>query len=161
MLARAMQYAEKGSNVRTQEIENLAEKLGDESLIEVAVSEEVFRKTGFLNANEIENLMIVERGLDEPLLFYRLLEDGELQTVTLRIIHSRESLALLSHRLLMVEKRKGSSSSSEKEGTLKQDGSWVAESYLLGLTDENKSMHLRIESFDDEKFRFIVTTESI
>ena len=161
MLARAMQYAEKGNNVRIQDIENLAEKLGDGSIAEVAVTEETFRKTGFLNANEIDELTIVERGLDEPLLFYRLLEDGELQTVALRIIRSREPLPLMPYHLLMVEKRQGSSSSSEKEGNAEPNGDWNAESYLYSLTDEGKSMHLKIESLKDEKFRFVITTELI
>ena len=161
MLARAMQYAEKGNNVRIQDIENLAEKLGDGSIAEVAVTEETFRKTGFLNANEIDELVIVERGLDEPLLFYRLLEDGELQTVALRIIRSREPLPLMPYHLLMVEKRQGSSSSSEKEGNAEPNGDWNAESYLYSLTDEGKSMHLKIESLKDEKFRFVITTELI
>jgi len=161
MLARAMQYAEKGNNVKAQEIENLVEKLGDESLAEVTISEEIFCKTGFVNANEIDELTIVERELDEPVLFYRLLDDGELQTLALRIIRSREPLPSTTYRLLTVEKREGSSSSSEKDGTLDLNGGWVAECYLHSLTDEDKSMHLKVESLDDERFRFVVTTESI
>jgi len=161
MLARAMQYAERGSNVKAQEIENLAERLGDESLTEVAISEEIFHKTGFINAVEIDEQITVERGLDEPLLFYRHLDDGELHTLTLRVIRSQEPLPVRSYRLLTVEKRKGSSSSVEKDGRIESDGSWIAEFYLHNLTYEDKSIHLKIESLDDERFRFIVTTESI
>jgi hypothetical protein len=161
MHARAMQYTEKGNNVRMQEIENLARKLGDESLAEVAVSEEELRQTGFLNADDVRELMIVERGLNEPLLFYRRLEDGELQTVALRVVRSREPLALMPYRLLTVEKLQGTSSSSEKDGNLGPNGDWGAESYLYSLTNEGKSMHLKVESFCNKRFRFIVTTELI
>jgi len=159
MLARAVQYAEKGDNVKAQEVENLAEKLGDESLAEVAVTEETFREIGFINVEEIDGRMTAERELDEPLLFYKFLEDGELQTLTLRVINSREPLPSTSYRLLTVEKRKGISSSSEKEGTLGPNGIWIAESYLQSLTDEGKSLHLKIESLEDKKFLFTVTTE--
>ena len=161
MQARAMQYAEKGGNIRMEEIEDLAETLGDEALAESAISEEVLRKTGFLNADEINDLMIVERELNEPLLLYRSLEDGELQTVTLRVVRSREPSTLKSYRLLMVEKRQGSSSSSEKDGDTGPNGDWFAESYLYSPTNEGKSIRLKIESLCGEKFRFIVTLEPI
>jgi hypothetical protein len=161
MHARAMQYAEKGNNVRMKEIENLARKLGDESLAEVTVSEKELRQTGFLNAEDVHELMIVERGLNEPLLFYRNLEDGELQTVALWVVRSREPLSPMPYRLLTVEKLQGSSSSSEKDGNLEPNGSWGTETYLYSLTNEGISMHLKIESFCKERFRFVITTEMI
>jgi len=159
MLARAMQYAEKGNNVKAQEIENLAKKLGDESLTEAPISDEIFRKTGFINAEEIDGQISVKRNLDEPLLFYRHLDDGELHTITLRVIRSQEPLPMRSYRLLTVEKRKGSSSSVEEDGKMEPNGTWIAKFYLQSFANEGKSIHLKIVSLVDERFCFIVTNE--
>ena len=92
-------------------------------------------------------------------MFYKLIEGGQLQTLTLRIVNSREPLPSTSYRLQTVEKRRGVSSSSEKDGTLGPNGKWIAESYLQSLTEDGNSLHLIIESLEDEKFRFTVTTE--
>jgi len=159
MLARAMQYAEKGNNVKAQGIENLAKKLGDESLTEAPISDEIFRKTGFINAEEIDGQISVKRNLDEPLLFYRHLDDGELHTITLRVIRSQEPLPMRSYRLLTVEKRKGSSSSVEEDGKMEPNGTWIAKFYLQSFANEGKSIHLKIVSLVDERFCFIVTNE--
>jgi hypothetical protein len=159
MFARAMQYAEKGYNVKAHEIENLAERLGDESLTEIPISDKIFCKTGFINADEIEGQITVERGLDEPLLFYRRLDEGELHTLMLRVIRSQEPLPVRSYRLLTVEKRKGSSSSVEEDGRIESNDNWTAEYYLHNLTDKDTSVYLKIESLVDERFRFIITTE--
>ena len=161
MFARAMQYAEKGNNVKAHEIENLAEKLGDESLTEVVISDKIFCKAGFINTREIEEQIIVERGLDEPLLFYRRLDDGDLHTLTLRVIRSQEPLPVKPYHLLTIEKRKGSSSSVEEDGRIGPNDNWIAEYHLHNLTDKDKSIYLKIEDLVDERFRFIITTESI
>ena len=161
MLARAMQYAEKGNNVKAQEIENLAEKLGDESLIEAEISNEIFCKTGFINIEEVDGQITLERSLDEPLLFYKRLAEGELHTLTLRVIRSPEPSPVRSYRLLTVEKRKGSSSSVEEDGRTASDGGWEAEFYLHSFADEKKSIRLKIESLVGERFCFLITTELI
>lgn len=161
ILARAMQYAQKGNNVKAQEIEDLAERLGIENLKEAAVTEEAFKEIGFINVKEINRKMVTEKGLGEPLLFYKSDGDGEFQTLTLRIVNSREPLPSTSYHLQMVEKRRGISSSSEKDGTSGPNGGWTAESYLQSLTDDRKSLHLTVESLEDEKFRFTVTTEML
>ncbi len=161
MLARAMQYAEKDNNSRAQEIKNLAGMLGDENLAQVPVSEEAFSETGFTNVDEIDRVMIVERGLGEPVLFYRFLGDRELQTLALRAVPSREPLPSESYRLLTVENRKGNSSFSERDGTIEQGSSWIANYNLHSLTDREKTVHLKIESLKDERFRFVFTTKPI
>ncbi|MBN2182254.1 MAG: PLDc_N domain-containing protein [Sedimentisphaerales bacterium] len=156
MLAKAMQNAEKQDDIKAQEIENLAEKLGDESLAEAVIGEEIFRKTGYINIDEIDKQMVEERGLDEPLLFYKPLEDGDIQTVALRIINSREPLHVVSYRLLAVEKHRGISNSSEKDGMLGADGSWVVKTDLYSMSGEKKTVSLKVESLGDERFRFVV-----
>jgi hypothetical protein len=162
MLARAMQYAEKDSDFKAQEIKNLAVMLGDESLAEVPVGEETFHETGFINVDDIDKMMIVERALGEPVLFYKVLGDGEFQTLALRIMPSREPLSSVSYRLLMVERRKGSSSSSEKDGTIERGSSgWNASYDIHSLTDRDKSVHLKIEGLKNERFRFVFTTGQI
>jgi hypothetical protein len=159
MLARAMQYAEKGNNVKAQEIENLAKKLGDESLTDSPISDEIFRKTGFINAEEVDGQISVERNLDEPLLFYRRLGEGELHTITLRVIRSQQPSPVRSYHLLTVEKRKGNSSSVEEDGKMETNGIWAVDSHLHSFADEGKSIHLKIESLVDERFRFTITEE--
>ena len=159
MLARAMQYTEKGNNVKAQEIENLAEKLGDGSLSDSPISDEIFHKTGFINVGEINGQISVKRNLDEPLLFYRRLDDGELHTITLRVIRSQEPSPVRSYCLLTVEKRKGSSSSIKEDGRIEPDGTWAVDYYRRNFTNEGKSIHLKIESLADERFRFTIIKE--
>lgn len=159
MLARAMQYAEKGNNVKAQEIENLAEKLGDESLTDAAIGDEIFRKTGFINVEQVRGQITEERGLDEPLLFYRHLDDGQLHTLTLRVIRSHEPSQVRSYRLLTVEKRKGNSSSVEEDGRIESDDKWAAKFYLNSFADEDKSIQVNIESLAGERFRFTITRQ--
>ncbi len=159
MLARAMQYAEKGNNVKAQEIENLTRQLGDESPAETPISDEILRKAGFINAEDINGQISVEKKLDEPLLLYRRLDGGELHTITLRIIRSQEPLPVRSYRLLTMEKRKGSSSSVKEDGKMEPNGSWIVESHLHSFSDEGKSIHFKIESLVDERFRFTITQE--
>jgi hypothetical protein len=156
-LARAMQYAEIGSNVRAQEIENLAGKLGDESLTDSPISDEIFRKARFIHTEEVQQQITEERGLDEPLLFYRRLDYGQLHTLTLRVIRSHEPSQVSSYRLLIVEKRKGSSSSIKKDGRIESNDRWIAEFYLDSFANEDKSIQVNIESLADERFRFTIT----
>lgn len=155
--ARAMQHTEKGHNVRWQEIKSLAGELNDESLAEVPVGEEIFREMGFINVQEITEPLKIERRLDKPVLFYRRLEDGELQTLVLWVIRWREPSPLESYRLLTVQRQKGSSSSSETGGRVRKDGVWVADSYLDNSTGQNKSIQVTIECLGNERFLFVIT----
>jgi len=157
LCARAMQRAEKGHNVKAQEIKSLAKKLGDEGLADVPIGEVIFGEMGFLNAEQLTKPLEVERALDEPVVFYRRLDDGDLRTFALRIVRSREPSSSVPYRLLTVEKRKNSSSSSQTDGKIKPDGVWVADSSLNGLTGDNKSIHLRVECLGNERFLFAVT----
>ena len=155
--ARAMQRAEKGHNVRAEEIKNLAKKLGDESLTEVPVTEEIFRKMGFINIEQITEPMEIERSINEPVLLYQRFDDGELKTFALRVIRSQEPSYSVPYQLLTVESQKGSSSSSENGGRVKPDGAWVVESSINVLTSESKSIQLKINCLDNERFLFVIT----
>ncbi len=161
MRARAMQCAEKGQNVRAQEIKGLAKKLGDEGLAEVPLGEEIFREMGFVNAEQLREPLQIERALEESVLFYRHLDNGELQTFALRVIRSREPSSSALYRLLIVEKHQGSSSSSEIGGRVKPDGVWVAESSLSDLAGADKSMQLTIECLGNKRFLFVVTPQPL
>ena len=155
--ARAMQHAEKEHNIKQHEIKSLAGELDDDSLAEVPVDKEIFREMGFINIQEIIEPLKVERRLDEPVLFYRHLNNEELQTIMLRIIGWREPLPLESYRLLTVKRGKGSSSSSETSGRVRSDGVWVVESHLGDSTDQNKSIQVKIEYLGNERFLFLIT----
>jgi len=155
--ARAMQRTEKDHNVRAEEIKNLAGELGDESLAEVPVAEEIFRQMGFINPEQLSEPVEIEKPINEPVLFYRRLGDGELQTFALRIIRSQESSYLVPYHLLTVESRKGSSSSSESGGKVKPGGVWAVDTSINALTDESKSIQLQVKSLGNEHFLFAIT----
>ncbi len=155
--ARAMQRTEKDHNVRAEEIKNLAGELGDESLAEVPVTEEIFRQMGFINPEQLNEPVEIEKPINEPVLFYRRLGDGELQTFALRIIRSQESSYLVPYHLLTVESRKGSSSSSENGGKVKPGGIWAVDTSINALTDESKSIQLQVKSLGNEHFLFAIT----
>ncbi|OHB81441.1 MAG: hypothetical protein A2Z38_02300 [Planctomycetes bacterium RBG_19FT_COMBO_48_8] len=157
LCARAMQRTEKDHNVRADEIKSLAEKLGDESLAEVPVAEEIFRQMGFINPEQLNEPVEIEKSINEPILFYRRLDDGELQTFALQIIRSQESSYLVPYHLLTVESRKGSSSSSENSGKVKAGGIWVADTSINALNDESKSIQLQVKSLGNEHFLFAIT----
>ena len=154
---RAMQRTEKNHNVRAEEIKNLAKKLGDESLAEVPVTEEIFREMGFINIEQLSEPMEIERSINEPVLLYQRLDDGDLKTFALRVIRSQEPSYLVPYQLLTVESRKGSSSSSENGGKVKPGGAWVVESSIDVLTSESKSIQLKINCLDNERFLFVIT----
>jgi len=155
--ARAMQRTEKGHNLRAEEIKNLAKKLGDESLAEVPVTEEIFREMGFINIEQLTESMEIERSINEPVLFYQSLDDGELKTFALRVIRSQEPSYSMPYQLLTVESQKGSSSSSENGGKVKPGGTWVVKSSINVLTGESKSIQLTINRLDNERFLFVIT----
>jgi hypothetical protein len=155
--ARAMQRTEKGHNVRAEEIKNLAKKLGDESLAEVPVTEEIFRQMGFINTEQLTEPMEIERSINEPVLFYQRLDDGELKTFALWVIRSQEPSYSVPYQLLTVESQKGSSSSSENGGKVQPGGAWVVKSSINVLTSENKSIQLTINCLDNERFLFVIT----
>jgi hypothetical protein len=154
--ARAMQRAEKEHNVKAQEIKSLAKKLGDEGLADVPIDERILHDLGFVNVEQLTEPLEIKRALDEPVLFSRRLDSGELRTFALRVIRSREPLSPVPYRLLTVEKSKGSSRSSETGGRIESDGIWVAESNLYDLAGENKSPQLKIECLGNEHFLFAV-----
>jgi hypothetical protein len=155
--ARAMQRTEKGHNIRADEIKSLAGKLGDENLAQVPVAEEVFRRMGFINPEQLKEPVEIEKSVNEPVLFYHHLDDGELQTFALRIIRSQESSYPAPYQLLTVESRKGSSSSSENGGKLKPGGIWVVDTSIDAFTDESKSIQLQVKSVGNEHFLFAIT----
>jgi hypothetical protein len=152
-----MQRTEKGHNIRADEIKSLAGKLGDESLAEVPVAEEVFRRIGFIGPEQLKEPVEIEKSVDEPVLFYSRLDDGELQTVALRIIRSQESSYTAPYQLLTVESRKDSSSSIENVGKLKPGGIWVVDTSIDAFTDEGKSIQLQVKSIGNEHFLFAIT----
>lgn len=155
--ARVMQRTEKGHNIMADEIKSLAGKLGDESLADVTIAEEIFRQMGFINPEQLKEPVEIEKAIDEPVLLYRNLGDGELHTFALRIIRSQESSYLVPYHLLTVESRNGNSSSNENGGKLKPGGIWVVDTSINAFTDENKSIQLQVKSLGDEHFLFSIT----
>jgi hypothetical protein len=155
--ARAMQCTEKDHNLRIDEIKSLAGKLGDESLAEVPIGEEIFRQMGFINPEQLKEPVEIEKAIDEPVLLYRNLGDGELQTFSLRIIQSQESSYSAPYYLLTIESRKGSSSSSKNGGKVKPGGIWVADTSINAFTDESKSIQLQVKGLGNEHFLFAIT----
>jgi hypothetical protein len=154
--ARAMQCTEKSHNIRTKEIKSLAEKLGAGSLAEGPVAEEVFQQIGFINIERLNKPIETEKSINEPVLFYRHVNDGELQTFALRVVRSHESSDLMPYHLLTVESLNGSINSSENIGKMKPDGTWEGETSVEALSGESKSIRVQVKCLDDENFLFTV-----
>ena len=156
MRARAMQHAEKQRNAKSGAIRALAKKLGDESLVETPVSEQVFCDVGFVNAEQLSGPLEIERALDEPVLLYRRLDGGRLHTVALRVVRSREVAAPGPYELLAVDGREERSNASQTPGTTGPDGSWAAGFLLHGAAGESEFAQTTVKSLGDERFLFIV-----
>jgi hypothetical protein len=157
MRARAMQRAEKEPTATSQDIRSLAKKLADESLADVALSEQALRDVGFVNAEQLTEPMKTERALDEPLLLYRGLDDGQLHTFALRVVCSLEAPLSAPYGLVIVEKRGGRSISSQAAGKVRPDGVWVAETSITGVAGENKPVQLTIECMGNARFLFVLS----
>jgi hypothetical protein len=154
--ARAMQRTEKSHNIRTKEIKSLAKKLGAGSLAEGPVAEEIFQQIGFINIERLKEPIETEKSVNEPVLFYRRLNDGELQTFALRVVRSHGSSGLVHYNLLTVENLNGSVSSSENSGKIMPDGTWEGETSIEASAGESKSIRVQVKYLDDENFLFNV-----
>ncbi len=161
MFARAMQLVEKEPNTKAHEIKSLAEKLGDENLIDIPFDGNILRQSGFICIEDINEPMQIERGLDEPALFYRNLGDNQIQTFALSVIQQRDNSFRKSYHLLTVEEQGGNSSSSESDGINEPDGRWTAQSYLHEWLNEGMSVQFKIESSSNERFIFTITPGSV
>lgn len=157
MRARVMQRTEKDHNIRADEIKSLAEKLGDKSLAEAPINEDIFRRVGFVDAGQLKGPLEVEKRINEPVLFYHSRGEDQLQTLALRIVPTQDSSSSTPYHLLTVESQKGSSSSSEDSGKVKTEGVWVVDTSINDFTNESKAMRLHVESLGDEQFLFTIT----
>lgn len=154
--ARALLYAEKEPDLKLQEIRNLAKELADESLAEAPLSEEVLRDVGFIDAGQLKEPLKAEKGLDEPVLFYQRLDNGQSHTFALYVTRSRDISSLSPWVLHIIESREGRSSSIEAIGSVKPGGAWDAEFTLQNLTSEGKSAKLTVASVKNKRFSFDV-----
>jgi len=157
MRARALLYAEKEPDAKSQEIRSLAKKLADESLADAPMSEETLGGVGFVSAGQLTEPLKAERGPDEPVLLYRRLGNGQFHTFALRVTRSRDASSSASYVLLVIESREGRSSSSEAAGADGPNGAWGAEFTLQNLTGEGKSTKLTVESVGNQRFLFVVS----
>lgn len=156
MHARAMQRAERQRNARSRAIRALVKKLGDASLAETPVSEQVFCDAGFVNVGQLSEPLEVQRTFDEPVLLYRRLDDGRLRTVALRVVRSRDVASVGLYVLLSVDGRDERTNASETAGTTGPDGSWTAELLLHGAAGESEFARATVKSAGDEQFVFAI-----
>lgn len=156
MRARALLYAEKEPDAKSQEIRSLAKKLADESLADAPMSEETLRDVSFVNAGQLTEPLKAEKGPDEPVLLYRRLGNGQFHTFALRVTRSRDASSSASYVLLVIESREGRLSSSEAAGADGPGGAWKAEFTLQNLTGEGKSTKLTVESVKSRRFLFVI-----
>jgi hypothetical protein len=99
----------------------------------------------------------MEKSINEPVLLYRRLNEGELETFALRIIRSQESSYSAPYNLLIVESRKGSSTSSENSGKVRLGGVWVVDTSVNTVNSEGKSIQLQVKSLGNDHFLFTIT----
>ena len=154
MFARAMQLAEKAPYAGIQEIESLAEKLGDKNLVNIPLNADILRQTGFICIDDISEKTQISKGLDEPVLFYENRNNNQIQTIAFSVIRSRNNSFNNSYKLLKIEKQGVNLNSSEFDGATESDGRWTAKSYLRKTNNASQPIELYIESNNDEKFTF-------
>ena len=94
----------------------------------------------FINPEQLKEPVEIEKAIDEPVMLYRNLDDGQLQTFSLQIIRSRESSYSAPYYLLTVESRKGSSSSVKTAEKSSRVVFGVADTSINACTDESRSM---------------------
>jgi len=155
--ALALERSEKANNTRSLEIKNLARKLGDEGLTEAPLAENILLDVGFTKAEKLTEPLAVEKGLNEPVLFYRRDDAGGFKTLALRVIRSREQSSAAPYQLLTIERRRGSSSLNETDGNIRPGGVWFSESSLQDFSVDNKSAQCKIECLGNERFAFTIT----
>ncbi|MBN1974794.1 MAG: hypothetical protein JW787_14230 [Sedimentisphaerales bacterium] len=158
MFARAMQLVEKNPYAKAQEIENLAEKLGDENLINIPLNGDILRRTGFICMEDVNSPMQIERGLDEPVLFFTKQKNEQIRAISLSVIRAGDTSLSKSYRLLKVEKQGKNSSSSESDGIIEPGGRWAAESRLQDFIDADRPLQVTIESIVRDRFLFNITS---
>jgi hypothetical protein len=152
MMARAMGRAERKHNPASNEIKELAKKIGDESLTKADIGIEYFNRTGFIDTSTLENGKVYERAVDEPLMFYTTPAEDEddnqngIKTIVVRI-----------------RKMTGVEDEYEVEIIKKQDGSSsVGKSALTGSIslhnplDREDSFTLAMEELQNERVKFTV-----
>ena len=156
MRARAMQRAERQRSARSRAIRALAKTLGDASLAEAPVNEQVLRDVGFVDVGQLSEPLEVEKAFDEPVLLYRRLDDGRLRTVALRVVYSREVASAGQYVLLSVDGRDERTNAGETTGTAGADGSWAAELLLHGGAGEREFARATVKCAGNERFSFVI-----
>jgi hypothetical protein len=156
MRARALLFAEKETDLKSQEIRSLAKKLADESLADAPMSEETLRDVGFVNAGQLTEPLKAEKGPDELVLLYRRLGSGQFHAFALRVTRSRDASSSAPYVLLVTESREGRSISSETAGSYRPGDVWAAEFTLHSPAAEGKSTKLTVKSVGIQRFLFVV-----
>ncbi len=155
MMARAMGRAERKHNPDENEIKELAKKIGDDSLAKAEIAVEYYQRAGFIDISTLEDGVVYERAVDEPLMFYDVstdevgVEKAEIKTVVIRI-----------------SKVIGTEDEYEVETITKQAGSSsVGKSGLTGSIFFHDSMghkellRLGVEKLEGERFELTVRKE--
>jgi hypothetical protein len=151
MMARAMGRAEGEHDPASSQVKELAKKIGDESLAKADVGIEYFKRAGFIDISMLEDGVVYERGLNEPLVFYAVqaAEDAaknDIKTIVIRI--SQVAGKDGQHEVEKVEKQR--SFSSRGKNPLEQ------RIFLGGLTGGNESPRLEVKNLESGRFRLTV-----
>jgi hypothetical protein len=152
MMARAMGRAESEHNPNSNEIKQLAKKIGDDSLAKADVGIEYYQRAGFMDISTVKDGAVYERAADEPLMFYTILaekegdQDTDIRTIVIRIkkLTGMED----QYEVQKITKQRNTSSHSNNglAGTIS----------LYHPADHEELLRLNVEKLEDERFKLTV-----
>lgn len=152
VMARAMARADREHNPASSEMKNLAKKIGDESLLKVEIGIEYYQRAGFIDISTLENGSSYERAVNEPLMFYTVLNDKEgdnkidINTIVLRIFKLAGSDDEYEVEKITKQRNTSSHGKNGLAGTI----------YFYESVGHTESLKLDVEKLEAEKFKLTV-----
>lgn len=152
MMARALGRAERKHNPAENEIKELAKKIGDESLAKGDIGIEYYPRAGFIDISTLEDGVVYERAVDEPLMFYTVLKEKEgVKETDIKTV------------VICINKRVGPEDQYEVEKITKQrntsshgNNSLAETIFLHDSVGQRESFRLDVEKLEGEKFKLTV-----
>jgi hypothetical protein len=154
-MARAMGRAEKTHNPASNEIKSLAKKIGDESLAKAEVVAECYQRAGFVDVLTVDDGVVYERAVNEPLMFYDAAADEEdaekvrIKTFVTRI--SKLTGTEDQYEVEIITKRNGGSSHRKRDIN--------SRIYLRDLSGPKEFLWLDVDRLEGERFKLTVRKE--
>jgi hypothetical protein len=154
-IARVMGRTERKHNPASNEIKLLAKKIGDESLAKDEIGIEYYQRAGFVDFSTVDEGVVYERAVNEPLMFYKVTADEEdaekagIKTFVVKIskVVGEEG----KYRVEIITKQGGGSSHRRREIS--------SRIYLRDLFGSKEFLGLDVDRLEGERFKLTVRRE--